>query len=138
MLRPRIGRRFEPPSGRQDVSPFVPVDVAGSDAMSVTLVTDHVGDPRAVLRLVPGLRRAVLLGDDFVRVPVVVHVGEDGKLDVEAGMDVGFLPFRIGKSNGDASEDAARWAGAGCAGRPHFPALTYRDFSTRRSSWRTR
>jgi len=68
--------------------------------VAVALIADLVRDPRTVLHLVPSLRRAVLLRDDLVGLAIVVHVGEHGELDVEAGVDVRFLPGRCGRTAG--------------------------------------
>jgi hypothetical protein len=51
-----------------------------------------VRDPGAVLRFVPRLSGAILLREDLVRLAVVVHVGKDGELDVEAFVDHRLLP----------------------------------------------
>src|SRR5687767_14665344 len=83
----RIRGRLEPAARRQDVITAVLVHVAGADAVAVAAIADRVLDPGPVLDFIPGLAGAVLLGKDFARLPVVVQVGENGELHVEAGVD---------------------------------------------------
>ena len=88
----RIGRRLQPPSWRQDVVALVAVHVASADAVTVGGRADDMRDPGLVLDFIPGLAGAVLLREDFLRLAVVVEIGDDGELDVEAGMDRRGLP----------------------------------------------
>ena len=60
--------------------------------MTVGGRADDVRDPGLVLDFIPGLAGAVLLREDFLRLAVVVEIGDDGELDVEAGMDRRGLP----------------------------------------------
>ena len=90
----RIGRRLEPAARRQDVVALVAVDVARADAVAVGAIADDVRDPGLVLDFVPGLARAVLLREDFLRLAVVVEIDEQRELDVEAFVDRR-LPSRI-------------------------------------------
>ena len=88
----RIGGGFEPAAGRQDVGPAILIDIAHADPVAVAPVADDVRDECAIPDLVPRLRRTVLLRDHLVRLAVVVHIGEDGELDVEARMNLRLLP----------------------------------------------
>jgi hypothetical protein len=90
----RICRRFEPAARCQDVCPPVIINISRPDAVAVAPIADDVSGECALPHLVPRLRCAILLRDDLVRLAVVVDVRQDRELDVEARMDLRFLPGR--------------------------------------------
>src|SRR4051812_15748330 len=70
----RVGGRFKPALGCDDVVPTVAVDVTGADAVAVTLRRDDVLYPLLVLDFVPGERgiRVTELRQEFAGFAVVI------------------------------------------------------------------
>ena len=84
VARARIGGRLEPAARREDVVALVAVDVAGADAVPVGAIADDVRDPGLVLDFVPACPVPFSCARISLRLAVVVDVGEERELDVEA------------------------------------------------------
>ena len=90
----RVGGRFEPTFGREDVGATVAVDVARADAVAVAFWAYDVLFELAVFRFIPGewLLGVAKLGQDFVGFAVVIEVDEERELDGRGGFNGRFRP----------------------------------------------
>ena len=84
-----IGGRFQPAFGREDVVAPVAIDIAHTDAVAVALPADDVLHPLAVLQFEPGQRNigAVELGEQLLRLAVIIEVHQEGEFRGTAGID---------------------------------------------------
>src|SRR3954465_2551139 len=84
-----VGRRYEPAARRQDIVAAVAIDIAGADAVAVTVIADLVLRPLAAVEAVPvqRRRRAIELRQQLARLPVVVEIRHDRELGRKALVD---------------------------------------------------